>query len=211
MQISRLEGLKGALGADRWNHDLARSLDRIEDALTKHWSVTYLHWFTNHGVRHSFEVARIALEIADAPDLPPHLRLSTLEQYLLVAAALLHDIGMNDQSALLGYSDEAPVRLQQQIRHEHPARSAQLILDQPQEWGLPEEAVLAEMVALLTQSHGTKYYSQTVQDLEKRSRVRNSPVRAQLLAALLLMADELDLYYGRESPLPGGRRSKSHL
>jgi hypothetical protein len=90
------------------------------------------------------------------------------------------------------------------VRHEHSARSGDLILNKPVDWGLPAaDPALAELVGLVAMAHGTKYYRKTIPLLEQRTRVREERVRGPLLAALLLMADEFDLFYRREVNVPG--------
>jgi hypothetical protein len=199
-----LLALTADLEASRDTRHLAESVTQISVALNRHWTNTHLPWFTDHGVDHALQVARRAQELSAIPELAANQQLSGLERYILCAASLLHDIGMND----LTLSERPLGQMQpedyQRIRHEHSARSGAMIIRDPAAWGLPPtDRRLAELVSLVAKAHGTKYYRKTIPDLEARSAVRNLPVRGPLLAALLLMADELDLSYGRVVELPG--------
>lgn len=70
-------------------------------------------------------------------------------------------------------------------------------------WDL-DRPPLAETVADVARAHGTAYYRDTVDNrLSVTRTVRNAAVRPRLLAALLLLADELDLHYERAKPLAG--------
>ena len=194
-----LSVLSAELAADPDTRDLAESLPEICAKLADHWAVTHLTWFTDHGVGHAHRVARRAIELSTLPNPPADIGLSPLEQYILYVASLLHDIGMNDLSLSPRPLGEMVPADYVAIRHGHSARSGSMILSSPATWGLPpDDPTLAELVGLVAQAHGTKNYRATIPLLEQRTRVREQPVRGPLLAALLLMADELDLYYGRE-------------
>jgi hypothetical protein len=198
-----LLGLAAELRASQATRDLAESPTQIWTALNKHWAQTHLTWFTDHGVDHALQVARRAQELSTIPELSANQQLSSLERYILCAASLLHDIGMNDLT--LSENPLGAMRHEdyQRIRHEHSARSGAMIIRDPVAWGLPSDRILAELVGLVAKAHGTKYYRKTIPELQERGAVRNLPVRGPLLAALLLMADELDLSYTRVVELPG--------
>jgi hypothetical protein len=199
-----LSDLAAELQASQVTRDLAESLTQITAALNRHWTKTHLTWFTDHGVDHALQVAGRAMEFSDIPGLSANQKLSGLERYILCAASLLHDIGMNDLSLSPRPLGEMLPEDYQQVRHEHSNRSGAMIIRDPAAWGLPRaDRRLAELVGLVARAHGTKYYRQTIPDLIGRDAVRNHPVRGPLLAALLLMADELDLSYSRAVELPG--------
>ena len=199
-----LSDLAAELAADPDTRDLGKSLDQICIKLKEHWAQTHLTWFTDHGVNHAQRVAKRALALGALPNPPPGVELSRLERYILCAASLLHDIGMNDLSwspRPLGNMLPADY---ERVRHDHSSQSGSMIISNPGNWGLPADAVLADLVGLVAQAHGTKNYRMTIPLIEERTRIRDEPVRGPLLAALLLMADELDLSYGREVTIPGG-------
>jgi len=195
--------LSQALRAVPRHGDLLLVLEEIERRLDQHWSTNYLAWFTDHGPDHVRRVAGYALQLGRPPSIAPDQQLTVLEKAILCAAALLHDVGMNDLGLCARKLGEMLPEDFPAVRHDHPRRSLELILDDPDAWGLPAEPALIEVIALVAQSHGTAFYSATLPQLAERATVRNETVRGRLLAALLLMADELDLHYERESALPG--------
>lgn len=118
-----------------------------------------------------------------------------LEKYILWASAWLHDLGM--QSLLGNKLGGLLPKDYAQIRREHPNESFQEILTNATQIGFPDDRPLIQVIALAAQSHGTNYYQQAVDQLRPLSRVRNEAVRGPMIAAALLMADELDLHYQR--------------
>lgn len=199
--ISDADALKAALETDPALRDLGPSMHAIELSVGKVWKEDHQPWFTDHGPQHSRRTANYALSLADLPTISPAQWLSPLEAFVLWAAAWLHDVGMQDllaAAAPVGQIDEAGFS---RVRRQHPQRSSERILDDWTRLGLPEEdAALAQAVASVARAHGTGFYTDTVATrLAGNTRVRNRPVRARLLAALLLFADELDLHYERAS------------
>ena len=196
--------LAAELQASQETRDLAESLTQILKALDQHWTQTHLTWFTDHGVDHARRVAKRALELSAIPGLSGDLMLSGLERYILCAASLLHDIGMNDLSLSPHPLGRMLPEDYDRVRHEHSLQSGVMIRDDAAKWGLPPtDRRLAEIVSLIAQAHGTKHYRTTIPLLVPRGHVRDDQVRGPLLAALLLMADELDLSYGRAGNVPG--------
>jgi hypothetical protein len=202
--------LSAALAGSEDSRDLAESLDKIRVKLAEHWAQTYLTWFTDHGVGHAQRVAQRALALGDIPNAPAGIDLSLLERYILCAASLLHDIGMNDLTLSEHPLGEMQPEEYGNVRHGHSRRSGELILAAPTDWGLPTaDPVLAEVVGLVARAHGTQYYRPTIPLLEERTNVRDQTVRGPLLAAILLMADELDLSYRRIATIPEDVRLNS--
>jgi hypothetical protein len=130
--------------------------------------------------------------------------LTPLEDFILWAAAWLHDIGMQDLLNVGRLGDLGPEDYAQ-VRHKQPDRSATLIANSYKDLGLPpNDHPLAEVVSGVARAHGTAYYEETVSEwLESEAMVRNRPVRPRLLAAVLLFADELDLHHERTAALSG--------
>ncbi len=203
--IENADSLRVLLRQDDNLCDLEACLDVIERAVTTIWTDNHQPWFTDHGPAHSRRTAEYALKLTALPKLHPDYWLSPLEAFILWAAAWLHDVGMQDMLAAgapLGEIDSAGFAA---VRHQHPERSSERILAEYGALGLPaQDAALAETVAAVARAHGTRFYRNTVRTaLAPATTVRNRPVRARLLAALLLFADELDLHYER-SRKPSG-------
>lgn len=181
--------------------DLAESMSTIMKFVESWWSEPLLPWFTDHGCAHSARVADYALTIADVPSLTTDVRLSTLERYILWASSWLHDLGMQTLPGV-ALGAMAPTDFDR-VRHEHPDQSANEVLERADEVGLPRgDDPLRQIVAYVARAHGTQYYLPSVRFLEGFPSVRNQEVRGPLLAATLLMADELDLHYQRARILP---------
>lgn len=179
--------------------DLSDAVPRIIAYVQNWWTTPYLPWFTDHGASHSARVAGYALKLSEVPNLPANLELTTLERFILWASAWLHDLGM--QSVSEGQLGELDTNDYARIRHEHPAKSADEILSHGFDIGLPpDDRPLFQIIAYVARAHGTNFYSDSVSFLKGYTMVRNESVRGPLLAAILLMADELDLHYQRARP-----------
>lgn len=190
--------LKAACLAEGWQ-DLSDAIPRITGYVENWWTTPYLPWFTDHGPSHSRRVASYALDLASVPNLPEHLQPTALEKFILWSSAWLHDLGM--QSISDGHLGDLDPSDFSRIRHEHPAKSAEEILTRGMDLGLPpDDRPLYQVIAYVARAHGTNYYSDSVSFLEGYTLVRNERVRGPLLAAILLMADELDLHYQRAKP-----------
>lgn len=193
---------------------LADCLNQIEVAVAKTWKSVAMPWFTDHGPAHSRRVARYANQLAGCPYIPEALRLTVVERFILYAACWLHDIGMQDltHAGRLG----EPTFDYARVRHEHPDRTAELLLEDRSSFGLPaDDPVLAEAVAEVARAHGTHTYTGAVRGMRDDPMiVCNEPVRGPLLACLLLIADELDLRHDRVKPFTGkgqiGAVSEAH-
>jgi hypothetical protein len=183
------------------HHELAATIDKVESFVAEWWARgAILYWFTDHGPDHSRRVADLALTISDIPSLPAAARLTPLESYVLWAAAFLHDVGMQ---SLLGQpaGTQNPLAYAQ-IRHEHPNESYVVINAQWERIGLPDDMELVGAIALVARAHGTKYYKDSTALLEGVDQLHGERVRTTLLAAILLIADELDLDVRRVVPPP---------
>ncbi len=197
--------LRAALDAAPGLRDLLASMDAIKLAVEKVWKENHQPWFTDHGPRHSDRTAAYALTLADLAGISPQLWLTPLEAYVLWAAAWLHDVGMQDLLAASAAVGQIDAKGFDAVRHQHPHQSSERILNNTDKLGLPEEDLaLVQAVASVARAHGTRFYADTIANrLNVETTVRNEPVRARLLAALLLFADELDLHYERASAPAG--------
>lgn len=176
--------------------DLSRSLISIEAFVQNWWRVPYLPWFTDHGPAHSRRVMEYLLSmIPDA--LRPGTELTPIELYVACAAATAHDLGMQvllERRAKLG---ELTASDYDAVRSEHPRQSFEVILNRAGDLGIPDDAQLVTAVGLVAQAHGTRFFLESVKKLSELQTVRNKPFRGALLAAMILIADELDLHYER--------------
>jgi hypothetical protein len=186
------------------NLDLHRKLDRVKRSVQEIWAEPRFLWFTDHGVGHSERLIDILSQIVS------HLRttskwLSPQELYILLAACYLHDIGMQDFRVAGRGMESFTIKDYNLIRQRHPERSKELILRRSlhrkrDEFKIDLDDNLSYLVpiALISQAHGSKYFEDTVEELMAAP---HSPggrrIRGDLLAALLMIADELDLHEER--------------
>ena len=162
-------------------------------------------WFTDHGPMHSYRVAEYARRIATVKVLHKSQRLTLQERYLLEMASWLHDIGMQshvptDAPADPDFSAEPDV-----VRSMHATYSHQLLIRKIVQTGIPSNfRTTLECIATLARAHGTHTYDDAVGVLrEQFATLNKEPIRGPLLAAILLMADELDLHSERVTPRSG--------
>jgi hypothetical protein len=170
--------------------DLADSIDTIMRAVVAHWHVPHLWWFTDHTAEHSRRVAGYCDLLYLVRPMHKEFELNIVERYILFAAAWIHDIGMQ------GSAETDNEAITEAIRKTHPARSHDLLIEGAFLLGFSND-VLLEAIAMVAKAHGTAYYRDSVATMPPVLTVADHPVRLPLLAALLLMADELDLHNDR--------------
>lgn len=189
------------------NADQRRALENVREAAARIWSRPLYRYYTDHTVEHSERVLAL-LDGLTAGMMATDKRLSSTEVFCLLAAAYLHDIGMQDER----YADGAPSTLRQaqgrldsgrrleEIRAVHHEISAELIYRAAEDpaqavnLGLPDDPGLMEAVALVARGHrrvdlNAAEYEPFVHG--------GKTVRLQLLAALLRFGDELDIDHRR--------------
>jgi len=186
---------------------LASALDEIKLAADEIWAVRALPGFTDHSPRHSHRVADLLGQIL-AHFMSTNYALTKHEVFILLAACYLHDIGMQ-HTRLEGRTTDQPLTKSDydKIRESHPEKSFELIKGRKiGPWSRravrpvdPELDECLEPIALVCKAHGTKFFEQTVKELEKLTCYPDGvkPVRGSLLAGLMMMADELDLHTTR--------------
>ncbi len=174
------------------------------------WKNARLGWFTNHGTAHSQTIVRLLDQLCGdllADEQPSGLQ--TDEVFLLLAAAWLHDIGMQDLSGLNGKSVDQLTEVEWEIvRKRHPARAQEIIAasapgsPQPNPFlaTLKLNRNVCTPLSLICMGHGSSYYEEAVSRLAPRTfdiSGKGKPIRGTLLTSLLLLADELDLHFSR--------------
>lgn len=179
-------------------HDqqLYNNLQEVKHAARKIFNLkTFPLWFTDHGENHSRHLIYYIYYLIRFLD----PTLSAAELFVLLTSCYLHDIGMWD---LRLPAKEAPYGLEDyiEIRRRHPQRSAELInINSFPEAGsgklcsleIPNAYKLAVM--LVSKAHGTDFFNACIEELEGHHIDSGTPFRGPMVAALMLMADELDL------------------
>jgi hypothetical protein len=146
--------------------ELDRRLQRVKASARAIWEHPRLPWFTDHTAqRHSPRIIQLLGQALDDLQEAPQA-LTRSELYVLLAAAYLHDIGMQD----FRHDGKAPeafgIEDYEFIRRRHPRRGRELVVQRSLNAGL-------------------------------NAAPENVPLRGEALAALLLMADELDIHEDR--------------
>jgi hypothetical protein len=186
--------LINTLGSDR-----RRALENVCAAADRIWSRPLHRYYTDHTVTHSERIITL-LDGLTAGMMATGKSLSPIEVFVLLAAAYLHDIGMQDERFAGGDLEE--------IRAHHHEVTAELIYcaagdpstgsgrrpAQAVDLGLPGDPGLVEAVALVAKGHrrvdlNSAEYEPLVHGGET--------LRLRLLAALLRFGDELDIDYRR--------------
>ena len=187
-------GLKLKLGKD-----FAAKLRIIEQETEKIWKKGEMYhvYYTLHGLDHSNNIITILDKLVDG--LNPADALNDTEIFCLLSSVYLHDVGMQckfpndvERAAKISELKKRPYTFQDLIRDEHHIRSGQYIKDTYK--NLKLDHVEAECIRLISEGHRqikleSKEYDDQPIGFER--------VRVRLLAALLRLADELDIVYTR--------------
>ncbi len=190
---------------------LAENLNSIKIAAEQIWNNTALYWFTDHGIEHSRRIINHIEEIV-APLLSGDQRFFSPEElFVLLAACYLHDVGMQYVRTSDGRSsNQLTPNDYELIRDLHPETSSIIIRDSSilnqngklvSPFNIPRTVL--EQTSLVVLAHGSKYWETALGHMDQLPSYANGRLfRCKLLAALLLMGDELDL---------DSRRSKDQL
>lgn len=183
----------------------------VRQAAEEIWREPRLGWYTDHGIEHSKRVVDLLDQLCAnllADERHP-LGLRPDEVFLLLAAAWLHDIGMQDLSDLNSKPvDQLAEAEWDKVRIRHPVRTQEIIAasapGSPQQnpflLGLETAKDIHIPLSLICKGHGSSYFDETTRRLNGRTfnfEGRSEPVRGALLTSLLLFADELDLHCSR--------------
>lgn len=165
----------------------------IEERCRLIWASQALRHYTKHGVDHSEHIRRRVSEIVPLVT-PP---LSDDELFVLLNAIYLHDIGMQHIASTCGGKtvDQLDADDYERIREAHNTVSATWIRESVRNPGGAFDALglfnddYLDLIADVSAAH-TKTDIATLPEFVHRM---DSPFRLRLLAALLIIGDELDL------------------
>jgi hypothetical protein len=171
--------------------DRRRALENAREAAARIWARPLHRSYTDHTVAHSERVIAL-LDGLTAGMMATDKRLSPIEVFCLLAAAYLHDIGMQNEKFAGGDLDE--------IRAHHNEQTAEMIYavfeDPAHAFAIPlaRDPGLVEAVALVAKGHrrvdlNAAEYEPFVHGGET--------LRLRLLAALLRFGDGLDMDHRR--------------
>ena len=179
--------------------ELDTRLKIVENKSREIWEKGELYhtYYTLHGMRHSNAVINILNLLVDG--LNPEDQLNEIEIFYLLSSAYLHDVGMQckypeDEKEVESRSQlsDKTYTLQDLIRDEHHLRSGRYINENYKTLGL--NRIEAGFVGLISEGHRKVNLSSTNYD---RQPIGLEKVRLRLLAALLRLADELDVDFRR--------------
>src|SRR5689334_16005116 len=108
--------------------NLSDRLQRVRASAERIWTAPRLSWFTDHSAgRHSRRVVQLLGGLVDELQKGPQA-LNRSELFVLLAAAYLHDIGMQDFVVDERGPEEFGVADYELIRTRHPERAKDLIV-----------------------------------------------------------------------------------
>lgn len=174
------------------NPDLHRAVDNVRAAVKVIWERPLHRYYTDHSVEHSERVIEKLNGLTEELMSTDHLY--PTEVNILLVAAYLHDIGMQYERFKNGDLE--------QIRDRHHELTRELICNNYFKQsdrtislgleGVPPDIV--DVIASVAEAHRRTDLSQNKYNEFKRG---NETIRPRLLAALLRLADELDIDYRR--------------
>jgi len=180
---------------------LFSNLQDIEKFCEGVWKSKLLPWFTNHNPDHSREIIFILNQLL-RPLEGGKAFLTKHELFVLLASAYLHDVGMQ----FLKWEDipieKLTVKEFDEVRKKHAELSSEIILERVaksidrDDFHLPDcidEEYIAP-IAFVCKGHSSEYFAEVMEKFRDSTYTpKGRPFRGELLAALLLIADELDL------------------
>lgn len=200
--------------------DRVAQLATIRQRCAEEWGDARLFWFTDHGPAHSEQVLLLIEEFLDAT---PYVGWSPSEIFVLAAAAWLHDVGMQQLGLADKHAGEYTAGDWDSLRSRHAQNSFELIRDDCQHslgvqpsppkrgrarraspakhflnLGIKEPAV-GRAIALTCRGHAMKHFAEVCKSYAQ-SPVEPFPgqvFRGDLVAAVLLIADEMHLHNSR--------------
>jgi hypothetical protein len=202
---------------------LHEDIERIRDKAFRIWESQRLAFFTDHRAQtHSTAIIRILGELLE-PLFGTDKSLNAPELFILLAASYLHDIGMQDLRIDGRGIEEFTSEDYDLIRRRHPERGAELIRKKkislqgapdPYTFEMPNASYI-ELVAMVSKAHGSDYFDECVSELRNNTtKLNGKDIRPALLAALLMIADELHIGEGRapsREGIPISPTSKLHF
>jgi hypothetical protein len=189
--------------------ELAVRLERAKDSARRIWKTPRMPWFTDHTPdNHSRRIVYLLSETLEHLQTTPE-RLRPVELFILLAACYLHDIGMQDMKKNGMARQEFTEAEWALVRNDHPGVVKEWIVTRTRASDLTQFRIdigdapepYLEILGLVCQGHGSRYFGDTVAELERITDTFDGDVvRGALLTALLMMTDEFDISQERAGP-----------
>jgi len=188
------DALINTLDADR-----RRAVENIREGANRIWARPLHRYYTDHTVTHAERIIAL-MDGLTAGMMATDKQLSPTEVLVLLSAAYLHDIGMQNEKFAEGDPSASSGQALDEIRVHHNEQTAEMIYrvfeDPANAFAIPlaRDPGLVEAVALVAKGHhqvdlSAAEYDPLVQGGET--------VRLRLLAALLRLGNALDIDYRR--------------
>lgn len=149
--------------------------------------------YTDHSIEHSIRVLEVISNILDETN----ICLSDVEKYIIICAALLHDVGMQTPHFL----NKSPLSTDdlEEIRKNHHLYSEKMIIesvtkpvDNRYYFGLEPRLEYVELIATIAKAHRKVNLIELDNEF-----IGNEEIRVRFLSALLRLSDCLDMDYRR--------------
>ncbi len=173
--------------------DARRGVENVRAAAARVWKTPLHRYYTDHTVDHSERIIAL-LDGLTAGMMNTDKRLSPGEVFVLLAAAYLHDIGMQNERFAGG--DLEAIRT---AHHEQTAEMIYCVWEDPANavnLALGDDPALVEAVALVAQAHreGAAHRKVDLSSADYDPLPHGGEtLRLRLLGALIRFADELDI------------------
>ncbi len=181
---------------------LHKDLEDLCNCAFKIWEPQMLTFFTDHQAQtHSLAIVGILDELLKRLQATDQ-KLNAPEIFILLAASYLHDIGMQDLQLDGRGVNELTVSDYEAIRRRHPEQGAMHIRKgttniegiDPFFSTKMKNSSYSDIVAEVSHAHGSEWFETCVAKLKKnRFKPGGESIRPTLLAALLMLADELHI------------------
>ena len=168
-----------------------RAVKNVREAVNRIWSRPLHRYYTDHTVDHSERVIALLDGLTEGM-MATDNRLCPTEVFVLLAAAYLHDIGMQNERFAEG--DLEDIRA---IHHEIAAEMIYAVFEDPANaFAVPLARDPGPVEAIALVSRGHRKVDLSAPEFNPLTH-GNETIRLRLLAALLRFADELDIDHRR--------------
>lgn len=180
---------------------LYSQFEDIKQFSKKIWENNFMPWFTNHDSEHSKEIISLLNQVLEPLSSSNAYFLNNHEIYILLSAAYLHDIGMQHLKKSGKSIDALTLEDYESVRKWHASESFKIIIGrfktlERDEYRFPDiEERYIPAIAKVSKGHATDFFEEVIDGLKKNPETPvNREVRCELLTALLMIGDELDLH-----------------